>query len=164
MDSMVSLIHNARKNIKITNPYFIPSDEFKGALNTAALSGVDVKIILPGISDSTIVQRASNSYLKPFLYNGVNIYQYQKGFIHAKTMTVDDKISLVGSFNTDIRSFYINYEASALVYDKELTYELNNQFDEDIANSTKLNYDSWKNRSITNRLLDSICRLITPLL
>jgi cardiolipin synthase len=79
-------------------------------------------------------------------------------------MTVDDKISLVGSFNTDIRSFYINYEASALVYDKELTYELNNQFDEDIANSTKLNYDSWKNRSITNRLLDSICRLITPLL
>jgi cardiolipin synthase len=164
MDSMVSLIHNARKNIKITNPYFIPSDEFKGALNTAALSGIDVKIILPGISDSTIVQRASNSYLKPFLYNGVNIYQYRKGFIHAKTMTVDDKISLVGSFNTDIRSFYINYEASALVYDKELTRELNNQFEEDLSNSSRLDYYTWKKRSINNRLLDSICRLITPLL
>ena len=164
MDSMVSLIHNAKKNIKITNPYFIPSDEFKGALITAALSGIDVKIILPGISDSTIVQRASNSYLKPFLYNGVNIYQYQKGFIHAKTMTVDDKISLVGSFNTDIRSFYINYEASALVYDKKLTRQLNNQFELDLADTAKLDYTSWKNRSINNRLLDSICRLITPLL
>ena len=164
MDSMVSLIHNARKNIKITNPYFIPSDELKGALITAALSGVDVKIILPGISDSTIVQRASNSYLKPFLYNGVKIYQYQKGFIHAKTMTVDDKISLVGSFNTDIRSFYINYEASALVYDKELTSELNDQFEKDLINSIRLDYHTWKKRSINNRLLDSICRLITPLL
>jgi cardiolipin synthase len=164
MESMVSLIHNARKNIKITNPYFIPSDELKGALITAALSGVDVKIILPGISDSRIVQRASNSYFKPFLYNGVKIYQYQKGFIHAKTMTVDDKISLVGSFNTDIRSFYINYEASALVYDKELTRELNDQFEKDLINSTRLDYDSWKKRSINNRLLDSICRLITPLL
>ena len=164
MDSMVSLIHNARKSIKITNPYFIPSDELKGALITAALSGVTVKMILPGISDSTIVQRASNSYLKPFLYNGVEIYLYQKGFIHAKTMTIDDKVSLVGSFNTDIRSFYINYEASALVYDKELAQELNNQFDIDIDNSIKLDYISWKNRSINNRLLDSFCRLITPLL
>jgi len=164
MDSMVSLIHNARKSIKITNPYFIPSDELKGALITAALSGVEVKIILPGISDSTIVQRASNSYLKPFLYNGVEIYRYQKGFIHAKTMTVDDKVSLVGSFNTDIRSFYINYEASALVYDKELTQKLNNQFDKDMDDSIMLDYISWKNRSINNRLLDSFCRLITPLL
>ncbi len=164
MESMVSLIHNARKNIKITNPYFIPSDELKGALITAALSGIDVKIILPGVSDSRIVQRAANSYFKPFLYNGVKIYQYQKGFIHAKTMTVDDKISMVGSFNTDIRSFYINYEASALVYDKELTRKLNDQFEEDIYNSSKLDYNSWKKRSINNRLLDSICRLITPLL
>jgi cardiolipin synthase len=94
----------------------------------------------------------------------VKIYQYQKGFIHAKTMTVDDKISLVGSFNTDIRSFYINYEASALVYDKELTRELNVQFEKDLINSTRLDYHSWKKRSINNRLLDSICRLITPLL
>jgi len=164
MDSMVSLIHNAKKSIKITNPYFIPSDELKSALITAALSGIDVKIILPGISDSTIVQRASYSYFKPLLYYGVNIYQYQKGFIHAKTMTVDDKTSMVGSFNTDIRSFYINHEASALVYDKELTRQLNKQFDEDLGYSTKLDYYSWKNRSINNRLLDSLCRLITPLL
>ncbi len=164
MDSMVSLIHNARKNIKITNPYFIPSDELKSALITAALSGIDVKIILPGMSDSTIVQRASYSYFKPFLYNGVKIYQYKKGFIHAKTMTVDDKVSLIGSFNTDIRSFYINYEASALVYDRELAHQLNNQFDEDLAYSTKLDYNSWKSRSINQRLIDSLCRLITPLL
>jgi len=164
MDSMVSLIHNARKNIKIVNPYFIPSDELKSALITAALSGIDVKIILPGMSDSTIVQRASYSYFKPFLYNGVKIYQYTKGFIHAKTMTVDDKVSLIGSFNTDIRSFYINYEASALVYDRELAHQLNEQFEEDLGNTVKLDYSTWKNRSINNRLLDSLCRLITPLL
>jgi cardiolipin synthase len=164
MDSMVSLIHNAKHNIKITNPYFIPSDEFKGALITAALSGIDVKLILPGISDSTIVQRASFSYFKPFLYSGVKIYQYQRGFIHAKTMTIDNKISLIGSFNTDIRSFYINYEASALIYDKELTIQLNRYFDEDLSNSCELDYISWKNRTISNRFIDSLCRLITPLL
>jgi cardiolipin synthase len=164
LDSMVSLIHNAKRNVKITNPYFIPSDEFKGALITAALSGIDVSLILPGISDSTIVQRASNSYFKPFLYNGVKIYQYQKGFVHAKTMTIDDKISLVGSFNTDIRSFYLNYEASALIYDRDLTTKLNLQFEKDLRNCSKLEYDVWKNRSIGNKLLDSICRLITPLL
>jgi len=164
MDSMVSLIHNAKRNIKITNPYFIPSDELKQALITAALSGVDVQLILPGISDSTIVQRASYSYFRPLLYNGVKIYQYQKGFIHAKTMSVDDKIALIGSFNTDIRSFYINYEASALVYDKELSQQLNQQFEQDIQNSIKLDYESWKRRGISNRFLDSLCRLITPLL
>jgi cardiolipin synthase len=164
MDSMVSLIHNARDNIKITNPYFIPSDELKGALITAALSGVNVDLILPGISDSTLVQRASFSYFKPLLNYGVNIYLYKKGFIHAKTMTIDDKISLIGSFNTDIRSFYINYEASALVYDKELTASLNKIYEEDLSNCDKLDYKKWKNRPITSRLLDSICRLITPLL
>ena len=164
MDSMVSLIHNAKKNIRITNPYFIPSDELKGALITAALSGIEVNLILPGISDSKIVQRASFSYFKPLLYNGINIYLYQKGFIHAKTMTIDDKISLVGSFNTDIRSFYINYEASALIYDMKLTADLNKMFEEDLSNCIKLDYNSWKKRSITSRFLDSLCRLITPLL
>ena len=97
-------------------------------------------------------------------FAGNNIYLYQKGFIHAKTMTIDDKISLVGSFNTDIRSFYINYEASALIYDMELATNLNKMFEEDLSNCIKLDYSSWKNRSITNRFLDSLCRLITPLL
>jgi cardiolipin synthase len=164
MDSMVSLIHNAKKNVLITNPYFIPSDEFKSALIMAALSGIKVKLILPGISDSTIVNRASYSYFKPLLYNGVEIYLYQKGFIHAKTMTVDDELSLIGSFNTDIRSFYINYEASALVYDKKLTAELNKYFEEDLSYCIKLDYQTWKKRNIPKRFLDSVCRLITPLL
>ena len=164
MDCMVSLIHNARKSIRIANPYFIPSDELKSALITAALSGRRVQLLLPGISDSKLVQYASNSYLKPLLEHGVEVFQYQKGFLHAKTMTIDDDVSMIGTLNTDIRSFYINFEITALVYDKELTTQLNNVFKNDLESSVRLNYQQWKTRPLSTRLLESVCRLFTPIL
>ena len=164
MDSMVNLIHNARESIRISNPYFIPSDELKTALITAALAGKKVQLLLPGISDSKLVQYASNSYLQPLLKHGVEVYLYHKGFLHAKTMTIDDQLSMIGTLNTDIRSFYINFEITALVYDQPLTSQLNQVFAEDLNHSTRIDPDTWKNRSITTRLLESICRLFTPIL
>jgi cardiolipin synthase len=164
MDSMVSLIYNARESIRISNPYFIPSDELKSALITAALSGRQVQLLLPGISDSKLVQYASNSYLKPLLEHGVQVFFYQKGFLHAKTMTIDDEVCMVGTLNTDIRSFYINFEITALVYDKKVTTQLNQVFEDDLEFSEQIDYQEWKKKPMTTRLLESTCRLFTPIL
>ena len=164
MDTMVSLIHSAKTRVRLTNPYFIPSDELKSALITTSLSGVEVQLLLPGISDSTLVQYASNSYLQPLLDNGVQVYFYQKGFLHAKTMIIDDEATMIGTLNTDIRSFYINFEITALVYDKTLAVELSNQFDKDLKSSTIVDPKEWKNRALGTRLLESVCRLFTPIL
>ncbi len=164
MDAMVVLIHSAKRYVRITNPYFIPSEELKSALITASLSGVKVELLIPGISDSNLVKYASNSYLQPLLDNGVRIYFYQKGFLHAKTMVIDDMVSMIGTLNTDIRSFYINFEITALVYDQVLALALNSQFDKDLQSSTLIDAEEWKNRPLNTRLLESVCRLFTPIL
>lgn len=164
MDSMVSLIHNAKSAVRITNPYFIPSDELRSAMITAALSGLRVELLLPGISDSKLVQYASNSYLTPLLENGVDIYFYQKGFLHAKTMTIDEDVSMIGTLNTDIRSFYINFEIAAVIYDRELTSKLNKVFADDLHDSEMIKLSKWNQRSVATRLLESTCRLFTPIL
>lgn len=164
MDTMVSLIHNSLKSIKITNPYFIPSDELRSALITASNSGVKVELIIPGKSDSLVVQRASFSYLTEMLENGIDVYLYEKGFVHAKTMVVDGKVSFVGTLNTDIRSFYINFETAAIVYDESITKDLEALFEQDKLDSKHLKYDQWVQRSVWSRLLDSFFRLLTPLL
>ena len=164
MDAMVTLIHSAKRRVRLTNPYFIPSEELKSALITTSLSGVEVQLLLPGISDSTLVQYASNSYLQPLLDNGVQVYFYQKGFLHAKTMVIDDKVSMIGTLNTDIRSFYINFEITALVYDEALALALSSQFEKDLASSKLVDLIEWENRPLSTRLFESFCRLFTPIL
>ena len=144
MDAMVTLIHSAKRRVRLTNPYFIPSEELKSALITTSLSGVEVQLLLPGISDSTLVKYASNSYLQPLLDYGVEVYFYQKGFLHAKTMVIDDEVSMIGTLNTDIRSFYINFEITALVYDRNLAIELSNQFEKDLQSSRLINLAEWE--------------------
>ena len=164
MDTMVSLIYKAKDIVRIANPYFIPSDELIGAMINAAHSGVRVQLLIPGSSDSHIVQRATRSYLKNLVVNDVEVYLYQKGFVHSKTLTIDDDASFVGSLNADMRSFYINFEASALVFDKELTKQMNNDFDQDLQESMLLTLTEIEKRSIMDKFLDSSCRLLTPLL
>ena len=164
MDAMVSLIHSAKRRVRLTNPYFIPSEELKSALITTSLSGVEVQLLLPGISDSTLVQYASNSYLQPLLDHGVQVYFYQKGFLHAKTMVIDDEVSMIGTLNTDIRSFYINFEITALVYDEVLSAQLSNQFEKDLESSRLIHLEQWEKRPLRTRLLESVCRLFTPIL
>ncbi len=164
MDTMISLIYQAKKNIRIANPYYIPTDELTSALINAAHSGVKVQLLIPGKSDAKITQRATFSYLKVLVENDVEIYLYQKGFVHSKTLAIDEDVSLVGSLNADMRSFYINFEASALVFDPQLAAELNENFDLDLKDSVLLTMKDIENRSLRNRFLDSICRLLTPLL
>ena len=164
MDCTVSAIHNARKRIRITTPYLIPPKQVSAALEVAASSGIDVELILPAQGDSWIAHHASMSYLKPLLRNHVKVYLYEKGFIHAKTITVDGKLSMVGTVNMDVRSYLVNFEVAALVYDESLTKKLDDAFEEDIEDCRKLEYERWQQRGVWKRGIDSCCRLMTPLL
>lgn len=164
MDTMVAMIYQAKKMIRLANPYFIPSDELKSALIQTAHSGVRVQLLIPGQSDTKVAQRATFSYLKNLLENNVEVYLYQKGFVHSKTLVIDDDLSFVGSLNADMRSFYINFEASALVFDRNLATQLNDSFDEDLTDSVQLSLQDLENRPVVDRLLDSFCRLLTPIL
>lgn len=164
MEAILAGINQAKKKIWIVTPYFIPTDQIITALQIAASNGVDVRMILPGVSDSHVVKHASLSYIKPLLRSGIRIFFYEKGFVHAKTITMDDHLAIIGTANMDTRSFYINFEIVAVIYDQKLCAEVDDSFQRDLANSKEITFEEWSKRSIFNRLLDSVCRLLTPLL
>ena len=157
-------IATAQKSVYITSPYFIPNESILTALKTAALSGVDVKLILPAKPDHKIVYWAAMSYLGQLLASGVKIYFYQKGFIHAKTLTVDSLVSSIGSANMDQRSFSLNFEVNAFIYEKEIAQQLEKDFQEDLRSSQQLTLQDFRQRSLGHHLLESIARLFSPLL
>jgi cardiolipin synthase len=164
MEAILAGINQAKKNIWIVTPYFIPTDQIITALQIAATNGVDVQMILPGKTDSHVVKHASSSYIKPLLRSGIRIFLYQKGFVHAKTMTFDGQVAIIGTANMDTRSFYINFEIAAVIYDQKLCEEVDDSFIKDLERSTEVTIKEWSKRSLYDRLIDSVCRLLTPLL
>lgn len=164
MEAILIALGEANTKIQLCTPYYIPSEELESMLMIAASSGVEVELMIPARSDSYLVQHASFSYLKPLLERGVKVYQYEKGFMHAKTIMVDGLLCFVGTVNLDIRSFYINYEVAAVVSDKELCLELQKQFELDKKDSRLLTLKEWRRRPKWKRGLDSLCRLLAPLL
>ena len=164
MLGIISAINTAKSEINITNPYFIPNAQIITALEVASLSGKKVKLIVPKEADSKFVQFAMNSYMKKMLEVGVEVYVYKKGFIHAKTITVDDDISIVGTVNFDNRSFFINFEIAAFVYDKKVNSGLRELFENDMEDCDKLILSEWQKRPIGTKFMESLCRLLTPLL
>lgn len=164
MEAILVGLGEADKKVQLVTPYYIPSDELATALKVAAASGLEVELMLPKKSDSYIVQHASLSFIKPLLARGVKVYFYKKGFIHAKTINIDGKLSYIGTVNLDIRSFYINYEIAAVVSDKTLCRELEEQFERDKADCELMTLAEWKKRNVWKRGLDSVCRLLAPLL
>lgn len=164
MEVLLSAIHQAKKSIRIVNPYFIPSDQVLTALQMAVAAGVEVELIIPGKSDSFIVQHSSFSYISPLIARGVKVYLYEKGFVHAKTMVVDGEIAFIGTVNMDIRSFYINFEIAAIIQDKALCRQMMQHFADDISHSRLIDAEAWANRPRLHKFTDSVCRLLTPLL
>ena len=164
MEVLLVAIITASKYVYITTPYFIPNDEFILAMQVAAKSGVEVKLMIPYKSDSWSAKYATNSYLQPLLESGVQIYRYKKGFIHSKTVVVDDIFSTIGTSNMDYRSFEINFEINALLYSEEVSKELKNHFNEDLKNCKELNLSQWEKRPKIQKFQESVCRLIAPLL
>ncbi|MCD6179585.1 MAG: cardiolipin synthase [Bacteroidales bacterium] len=157
-------ISSAQKSICITTPYFVPNESLLIALKTAAAGGVDVQIILPGRIDSKIVQYSSRSYIYELLRANIKVYFYEAGFIHAKIMLVDSHLSIVGSANFDYRSFYHNFEISALIYNIEDNKKLRTQFEKDKKNSMRIKLVKWKKRPASDKLKESVSRLLSPLI
>jgi cardiolipin synthase len=164
MEAVLLAISQAKKSIKITTPYFIPNEALTSALNIAASSGVDVELIIPARSDSFIVQHASFSFIKPLLQRGVRVYLYEKGFIHAKTVCIDSRLTFVGTANMDIRSFFINFEITAMIHEAKLCRDSEASFDADKKHCQLIILRKWQKRSVLHRGLDSVCRLVSPLL
>ncbi|WP_218845037.1 cardiolipin synthase [Winogradskyella pacifica] len=164
MEAIFVAITNAEDHVYITTPYFIPNSEIVTALQVLARSNKEVKIIVPKKSDSWIAEYATNSYLEMLLEAGVEVYRYTKGFIHAKTMVVDGVFCTVGTTNMDYRSFNINFEVNALIYNKKISSELTEFFNEDLKHCEKLELNSWKNRSKRTKLIEAVARLMAPIL
>ncbi|MEO6136687.1 MAG: cardiolipin synthase [Ginsengibacter sp.] len=164
MLSMFQAINLASKEILITTPYFIPGDSLIDALVTASLSGVSVKLLVPGISDSHLVNFAARSYYNTLLKAGVEIYLYTKGFVHAKTIATDRCVAIVGTANMDQRSFELNFEVNAIVYDREIAGQLSDIFYEDIKGAEKIDGQKWNDRPWHIHLLEQTARMISPML
>ncbi|SFR31222.1 cardiolipin synthase [Robiginitalea myxolifaciens] len=164
MEALFMAINNAHEYVYITTPYFIPNSAMKTALSTAARCGVDVRILIPYKSDSWVAQYATDSFIEELIEAGVKIYRYKKGFVHSKTMAVDDVLASVGTANLDYRSFSINFEVNALLYGQSKAKEVKEVFLEDIEEAELVDLERWEARGITRKLKESVTRLVAPLL
>lgn len=159
-----SLISSAERSIFIRTPYFIPDQSIFTALETAALSGLDVKIILAGKPDKKLPFWAAKTYFQRLLQSGVKLYYYQKGFMHSKAVVVDDYVSSIGSANMDIRSFRLNYEVNTLIYDKNISGQVSKSFIDDLAECKEFSLSECERTKLLFRFRNSLARLFAPLL
>lgn len=162
--SILQAIYLAKEEILITTPYFIPGDSIIDALKIAALSGINVKLLVPGRCDSRIVNSASRANYNELLQAGVEIYVYQKGFVHAKTIVTDSKLSIVGTSNMDHRSFQLNFEVNAMIYEEAFSKKLRDTFFNDLNHAEKLDAQLWYDRSFMQQLPEKLARLLSPAL
>jgi cardiolipin synthase len=130
----------------------------------SALSGLNVKLLVPGKSDSRFVNAASKSYYERLLQAGVQIYMYQKGFVHAKTIVTDQKLCVVGTSNMDNRSFDLNFEVNAIVYDNIVAEEMRQIFYNDLQHATQINKEEWFSRPWHEKFPGKIARLFSPVM
>jgi len=164
MYSLIQAIALAKEEILLTTPYFIPEKSYLDTIKIAALSGIKVKILVPNVSDSFIINATCNSYYQELLEVGVEIYKYTKGFVHAKTMVCDNYVSVVGTANLDNRSFDLNFEVNAIVYDKKIASELKLNFYKDLETSEKIKITEWKKRPLYVKLYERILSLFSSLM
>lgn len=157
-------IADARHRVYIQTPYFLPTEGLLKALQTAALSHVDVRIMLPRRTDSRLMQYASFSYIGECLAAGIKVYLYNPGMMHAKTLIVDDEIVSVGSTNFDFRSFEHNFEANLFVYSQRFTQEMAEIFHRDMCQCTRLYSVTWSQRRRSHKVAESFVRLLSPIL
>jgi cardiolipin synthase len=162
--ALVSLIHAARERVVITTPYFVPDETFLQALATAALRGVEARLIVSARSNQRLTQLAQASYYEQLLEAGIAIHLYEPRFLHAKHMTVDRAVALIGSTNIDIRSFALNAEASLLVYDPEVVRALEAVQARYLAASRTLEPARWAARSLGAKTVENTARLADSLL
>lgn len=161
---IVSALHDAREKVIITTPYLIPDESLLQALEVAALRGVKVQLIVPHRSDQFLVGHAARSYYQELLDMGIEIYLFDDGLLHAKTMTVDGELAFFGSSNFDIRSFALNFEINLVFYGKEEADAITDTQRDYLKKSRRLHLKEWSDRPVYTRSLESVAKLFSPLL
>lgn len=160
------MINDAKKRVWITTPYLILDNELVNSLRIASLSGVDVKIIIPGLADrgKKIIYKATEAYFNELLESGVKIYRYDDHFVHSKIIIIDDDVASVGTVNLDYRSFELHFEVTAIIYQDKSIDELIDYYRDDLKNSTEVKLLDWKKRTWRQKTMESIVRIFSPLL
>ena len=165
MQGYVRIILEAKKYVYMETPYFLPTEPVLLAIRTAALTGVDVRVMIPLHTDAKIVEWASRSYIYQIVHAGVKVYFYKKGFNHSKLLVSDDSLCTVGSTNVDFRSFENNFEGNAFIYDRDMALRLKAVFMQDVADSVLLDdIEDLDRRPFYKRLWESLVRMLSPLL
>lgn len=164
MQAYYYAIAQASTSIQLTSPYFIPNESILTALKTAALAGINIQLLLPQNPDHKLVFWAAMTYLNELIEAGIKIYLYQDGFIHSKVVTVDDTLAIVGTANLDQRSFALNFEVNAIIYEYATILQLKQDFAHDLQKAQLLNIDDFRRQTKTHRIIEATCRLISPIL
>ncbi len=160
----LNIINKARRYVYICTPYLIIDNEMMTALCLAAKNGVDVRIMTPGIPDKKLVFLLTQSYYRQLLENGVKIYEYQPGFLHAKTFVSDDEVAVVGTINLDYRSLYLHFEDGVWIYGNEVIWSMKEDFVQTLEYCHTVTLDSCKNRKIPVRIMQNVLRAFAPML
>jgi cardiolipin synthase len=163
-EQYVKMVDAARKTCYLQTPYFIPDGSVMTALRIAALSGVDVRIMIPAKADQPFVHSVSMSNVGELLEAGVRAFAYNDGFLHAKTVTIDDCVTSIGSANWDLRSFKWNFETNAVIYDRALGESYRRTFEDDMTRCTEITRESYAKRTRRTRMKESLCRLFSGVL
>ena len=162
--ALMKMITNARKNIYIQTPYLVPDEPMMESLRMAARSGVDVRIMIPCMPDHPFVYRTTLYNAGRLIKEGAKVYIYENGFMHAKTLSVDGEVCTAGSSNFDIRSFRLNFESNAFIYDRNVTEDLDSRFMDDIRLSRPYTQEDRDRISNFEKAAESISRLLTEIL
>ena len=163
-DTYLSMMHRAVKNIYIQTPYFIPDEPILTALKFAARAGIDVRLMIPCKPDHPFVYWATYSYMGELLEAGAKCYTYENGFLHAKGITVDGLVTCYGTANMDIRSFALNFEVNAVIYDPDTAREMEAIFRNDMEHCKEVTWNDYSHRSLFVRVKEQVSRLLSPIM
>lgn len=163
-DSYIRMILSAKKYVYIESPYFVPDEAFYSALTIAAASGVDVRVITPAVTDHPFVYGANSAYGGDLLEHGGRVFRYEKGFLHAKMMVVDDELVTIGTTNIDVRSFSLNFEINAIVFDEAFAIKCRKAFEEDQYESFEMTKERYAQRPLWTKVREAVSRLLSPIL
>ncbi|MEX0876454.1 MAG: cardiolipin synthase [Phycisphaerales bacterium] len=163
-DMLLTLIYGAQRRLVITTPYFIPSEAMLTAITSAAHRGVEVTLVVPLRIDSVLVRHASKAYYEDLFASGVEIRAYKGGLLHAKTVTADDSVVMLGTVNMDKRSFWINFEISLFAYDAGIVENMRTLQESYIADSVRVDPEAWERRLIHQKVIQNTVQLLAPIL
>lgn len=164
MQGIYFAISTSKKYVYIQTPYFLPPDVILVAIQTAAQRGVDVRILIPTSSDSSMARAGNASYVAALLQTDVRVFLYKNGFLHSKTIVVDDEISIIGTANMDFRSYEQNFEVNAFIYEGATAKNLREIFINDLASSEEITSEEWEKRPKIERIKESFSRLLSPVM